>query len=111
VNGAVVLLEDDQRLAAISRVEHRVANALKRAPDVLSDPVVVLDEEDGLVAGVRFAEDDALGGGLVHVPPDPREVDLERRTGSDFAAHQDVGAALLDDSVNGGQPQPRSAFV
>src|SRR5207244_7670998 len=38
----------------------------------------------------------------------PREVDLHRRAAPRLAVDPDVAAALLDDSVNGREPEPRA---
>jgi len=90
---------------AVPRLDHIVTAAREDHPGQRPDPLVVLDQEDGLRAAAGpgldrggFAGEDFVGTG---------QVDPERGAAPRFAVHLDEAARLLDNAVDGGQAQPR----
>ena len=104
VDGACVFLADLDHLQTVARREHIVAVRLENMQGEVPELLLVLRQQDGFRAprtvdplplSRSFYDSFALG-----------QIDLERRAAPRLAVDPDVSAALLDDPVDRGEPEP-----
>src|ERR1700730_7387042 len=93
---------DVERLVGRPRRRDAVNERLENPGRQTADGLRVLDDEDRLRSG-RARGGGARYGALCRRRVDKGEEESERRPGSGLAEERDVAAALLDDSVDGGE--------
>ncbi len=100
-------LAQRQRLGAVARDQHPVAESAQDLVHQSAHGVLVLRQQNRLVAAGHRAR---LGGVArrLHQRFGPRQVDPEGRAPSRCTLDGDVASVLLDDPVHGGEPEAAS---
>ncbi len=88
---------------AVGGFENVVAARLERLANELANGLFVFNEENGFSSadgGERSGSGKSFGGLI-----DAREINSEDGAAAELALNEDVAAALLDDAVDGGEPE------
>src|SRR3989441_5198005 len=106
MNGAWMSIGKLNGGGAVGGLQHGVSLSLERLAGQAPEIAFILNEQNGFVPRPRFGgHDRRLNGngfpGCTHA----RQVDLERSALARFAIDPDVAFALLDDTVNRGEPE------
>ena len=111
--GDACALDSHQRLPAVLRLQHRVPLGRQDPDDHLPDRGLVLDDQDGLVRLPSAPADRTRGQAGISASTAGRYT-LNAVPMPDLAVDPDVPVGLLDDAVDGREPEaralPRSAW-
>src|SRR6185436_14062558 len=105
---AVVFAGGLNGLAWIARLEEMIAAVFERPAGQVPQAVIVFDDEDRFRPGRQIEMLGHLGFRARDAVHDAGKVDLEARAFARLAVHPDISTALLDDAVDGRQPEAGS---
>src|SRR5580704_15567889 len=92
----------------VEREDNLVALSGKNGANQIADCLFVFDQQDNL-AGATFEKRNLFRYFRFDLLIHTGQINLERAAFSRFAVHPDVATALLDDSVDGREPQSSAA--
>ena len=101
----MVTAGNQQGLVPAARLQHGVPASLEDLADQIPHHVLVLRHKHGFQPSGHNGGDRPGPFRRLHEFVDGRKVDLDRRPFIDFAVDPDAAAALLDDSVDGREPE------
>src|SRR5262249_11862455 len=102
-NRLLALFADEQRLAAVGRLDHVIAEPAQDLARQPANALIVLGDQDGLIPSPSIHRDRQLDVG--HDFVDAWQIDLKRRSPPELAVDPYPAAALLDDAVDHREPQ------
>ena len=106
MNRRLVLLADEERVAAALRLEDVVAVPLEDRAREGADRLLVLDEENGLGASPRLESPERRLAVAADGRIGLREIDLDGRPLAELAVDPDGAAALPHDAEHRGETEP-----